>query len=136
MKQSDLQERQYVRVRPSLGEGFDFGQIVDLLPGERLRMRWVLNPRRGAIVDARDVISVGALGEGAMLERIDEWLRQHSRKSTPSLKPGHEVALATALEYWLDLRRDGCNAQIGDFEVFFTGALNCVQQIIEGAPRS
>lgn len=123
MKQSDLQERQYVRVRPSLGEGFDFGRIVDLLPGQRLRVRWVLNPRRGAIVDAQDVISVGMLGEAALLADLEGQIASLVRR-----KPqGWGVtlsALGDALEYWLDLRRDGCNAQPRDFNDLLDRALD------------
>lgn len=122
MKAHDFQERQFVRVRPSLGGGFDFGPVVDTLPGNRLRIRWVLDLRRGAIVDEQDVIPCGDLGEEILLRDIDNQIRTMARLY-PREWGATLNALGISVEYWLDLRRDGCNAQIEDFNDMFARVL-------------
>ena len=127
MKWSTVSERQYVRVRPTLPDAFDFGPVVDLLPGNRLRVRWVINQRRCAIVDAQDVIGCGQLGEDFLLRHVDEQIKASARQPSRDWNLS-KVAIGDAVEYWLNLRRDGCNVQVEDFNGFVTSALQRVMQ--------
>ena len=112
-------ERQFARLRPTLGQGFDFGQIVDVLPNNRLRVHWVMNHRRKKVVDAGDVIPCGENGERHLLLKVEEqlWSLQRGTGGKAMRKARKLVALAVdfTLEQWLDLRRDGINVQPDDF---------------------
>ena len=112
-------ERQFARLRPTLEEGFDFGQILDVLPNNRLRVHWVMNHRRKKVVDAGDVIPCGENGEQHLLLKLEEqlWSLRCGAGDKAMRKARKLVALAVdfTLEHWLDLRRDGINVQPDDF---------------------
>ena len=82
----------------------------------------MLNPRRVAIVEDQDVIPCGDLGEEILLRDLDEQIKALFRRK-PQGWSGTLNALGVSVEYWLDLHRDGCNAQIEDFNDLFTLAL-------------
>jgi hypothetical protein len=134
-------ERDWVRIRPSLSIGFDFGQINDILSGDRLGVSWSVNPHRNRIIRSQDVIRCAEMGEGQILRQITKLLvelnratekppvqlvtpraRYEFKKQCRAKADRKKLAIEFGLEYWLDLRRDGCDAKIEDLAEFIVRA--------------
>ena len=127
-------EGEWVRLRPSLMKGFDFGQINDVLRDERVGVIWSINKNRERVIFAEDVIRCSEHGEGFILYQVAQMIWNLKRKKvnirTSGLMTVRErleyrkekiseirrriLAIEFALEYWLDLRRDGLNVQAED----------------------
>ena len=111
MKFIDAAERQIVRLRPTLGRGLAVGRIIDLLPGGLLNVLWFatdksLNGSRGLEkLHPQDVLLLPD-DEAAVVAQLDDLLSRANEQ--------YRLAITVALEFWLDLRRDGQNAQIQD----------------------
>lgn len=141
-------EREWVRLRPSLSIGFDYGQICDVLSDDRLNVQWKVNPHRDLNIHAGDVIRCGQMGEGPVLDQVGTLLhtlrakrskpyiptkgtvedRIEARRRLRSEVDRETLAIEFGLEYWLDLRRDGCDAQIEDL----AETIAKVQRLLDG----
>lgn len=140
-------ERDWVRIRPSLSAGFDFGQINDILSDDRLGVSWSIKPNRDRIINAEDVIRCAELGEGQILAQLTDLLsdlrfketrpplelvtprkRYEFKKAARDAARRRAIAIELGLEYWLDLRRDGCDAQVDDLAEMIINAERLIEQ--------
>lgn len=107
MKFNDACERQIVRIRPTLVQRFAVGRIIDLLPQERLRVLWIVPPKgcdhNMSIHAATDLLQIPE----DQAQVVRELSNQH--KTSTGL---YKAAIEAALEYWLDLRRDGIESSV------------------------
>lgn len=144
----NYREREWVRLRPSLSIGFDYGQICDVLSDDRLNVQWKVNPYRDLNIHAGDVIRCGQMGEGPVLDQVGTLLHTlRAKRMKPNIPPigtvedriearrrfrsevdRETLAIKFGLEYWLDLRRDGCDAQVEDL----AETIAKVQRLLDG----
>jgi hypothetical protein len=134
MKFIDAAERQIVRLRPTLGRGLAIGRIIDLLPGGLLNVLWLatdkrLNGSRGLEkLHPQDVLLLPD-DEAAVVAQLEDLFSRANEQ--------YRLAITVALEYWLDLRRDGQNAQIQDLADLIVNAQRHIKGPASGgAPKT
>lgn len=79
-------------------------------------MLWVIRPKRLQLIDAEEIIICGNHGEDFLLADLEKQINQRIRSPR---NPQHALyldAISVALEHWLDLRRDECDAQPDDLQ--------------------